>query len=157
MSIGTSVQTDNRKVQAIVGAKDLSIAPCRSSGSQSSRAEGKRIEKFTSRYHHYFSLPRPPLLAGLVQQEIPAFISAFLRPSMLIREDFSGVPPPSQCVSRLSPKWKPSRCKAFNCPTQSTMPLPTGAQPYLWSGLSCTSLQWQCPMRSFGNRGYPAE
>src|SRR5882672_11323844 len=103
MSICTSVQTDNRKVEAIVGAKDLSIALCRSAGSQASRADGKSIEKFTSRYHYScFSLPCPPWLTERVQQEIPALISAFLRPSMLIREDFSGVPPPSQCVSRLS-------------------------------------------------------
>jgi hypothetical protein len=60
MSIGASVQTDHRKVETIVGAKDLSIALCRSSGSQSSRADGNCIEKFTSRYHH-FSLPRPQL------------------------------------------------------------------------------------------------
>src|SRR5258708_1970834 len=103
MSICTSVQTDNGKVETIVRAKDLSIALCRSSGSHSSRAGGKCIEKFTPRYRHYLSLPPSPLLAGLVPQEIPAIISAFLRPSMLIREDFSGVPPPCQCVSRLSP------------------------------------------------------
>src|SRR5258706_8598213 len=77
MSISTSVQTDNRKVEAIVGAKDLSIALCRSSSSQSTRADGKCIEKLTSRYHHY--LLTAPIIAGRTRStRNPSFYQCLL-------------------------------------------------------------------------------
>src|SRR5882672_5681056 len=78
MSIGTSVQTDNRKVEAIVGAKDLSIALCRSSGSQSSRTDGKCIEKFTPRYHHLFLLTTPAIAGRTRSTRNPSIYQCLL-------------------------------------------------------------------------------
>ena len=112
MSVGAAIQPNHGKVEAIIGTENLAIALCRGSHGQPRRAHRKCIEKLTSCSHH-FSLSLVPLsqiarhlspadkIAG--QQEIPAFVSVFLSPSMLMRVDASGVPAPRQWVSRLSP------------------------------------------------------
>ena len=51
MSVGTPVQADHGKVQAIVGAQNLAIALGRASHGQARRSNRKRIEKLTSSYH----------------------------------------------------------------------------------------------------------
>ena len=53
MSVGAAIQTDHGKVEAVIRAKDLAIALCRSSHGQSRRAHGKCIEKLTSCNHHF--------------------------------------------------------------------------------------------------------
>src|ERR1700676_2757181 len=52
MSIPSPVQTDNRKIEAIVGTQDLTIALCRRSDRQPRCTHGKGVEKFTSCRHH---------------------------------------------------------------------------------------------------------
>src|SRR5258708_31251152 len=127
MSISAAIQSNHREVEAVIRTKNLAVAFCRGSHGQPGRAHGKCIEKFTS-CNHEFSLLADFLRNA--QQEIPAFINAFLSPSMLARVEASGVPAPRQWVSRLSPCRKPSRCKACSCPTQCTIPAPTVARSY---------------------------
>ena len=55
MSVGAAVQTNHGKVEAVIRAKDLSIALCRRSHRKSRRAHGKCIEKLTSCNGHFSS------------------------------------------------------------------------------------------------------
>lgn len=48
-----------------------------------------------------------------------ALSSAFFMPAQLIRVEASGVPPPCQCVSRLTASRKPDCLSALNCAAQS--------------------------------------
>ena len=51
MRIGAPIETDDSKVEAIVRAKDLSIAPCGGSRRHRCRSHRKRIEKLASSSH----------------------------------------------------------------------------------------------------------
>ena len=55
MGVGAAVKTDYGKVEAVVRAKNLTIALCRGSYGNAGRADGERAEKFTS-CNHPFSL-----------------------------------------------------------------------------------------------------
>ena len=77
MSVGTPVQTDNGKVEAIVGAEDLAIAFCRSSHRQARRSNCKRIEKLTSSNHIHFPHCGRPLPLGCQQTRYPVISRRF--------------------------------------------------------------------------------
>src|SRR5690242_4480635 len=82
----------------------------------------------------------------------PTCLSSCFIPAQLCRVDSSGVPPPRQCVSRLTAYLYPSAFSALNWPAQSILPFPIAAQTHLPLAFLTASLQWQCPMRSLGSR-----
>ena len=53
MSVCSAIQTDDRKVQTIVGTKDLAVAFCRRSHRQTRRPNYQCIQKLTP-CNHYF-------------------------------------------------------------------------------------------------------
>ena len=59
MSVGAAVQTDDSKVQAIVGTEYLAIAFSRASDRQTRRSNRKGIEKLTSSYHIHVLIGGP--------------------------------------------------------------------------------------------------
>jgi len=146
--------TDNRKVEAIVEPRICSHSSFRSSAASPAAPMASVSRIHVALYNINFSI-RPALLAGLVQQKSQLLSVPFLRPSMLIREDFSGGAASVPNVFRGSVRnGKPYAMQGLQLPTQSHAT--TDRSPTVFVvRLELYVLAMAMPrMRSFGNIGY---